>query len=104
MRALQILVPLVVSAVTLTFVCMPIDWCEVPHRRDLGALIAFVAFVAFLVLADSGKAGVSTSARVLIGALCGLAIALVFASGPAGLVLGVCVGVALGRFGLDWAA
>lgn len=104
MRAVQILVPVVVSAIALTFVCMPIDWCEVPHRRDLGALMAFVAFVAFLVLADGGKAGVSTGSRVLIGALCGLAIALVFASGPVGVVLGICVGVALGRFGLDWAA
>lgn len=104
MRALQILVPFVVSAIALTFLLMPIDWCAVPHRRDLGATLSFLAFVVYLVVADTGKPGVSAISRMAIGALCGLAIASVFASGPVGCVLGACMGSALGKFGLDWAA
>lgn len=104
MRAVQIFVMLVVSGIALAFALMPVLWCEVPHRRDLGALMAFLVLVAYLVMVDFGNASVSKLSHVLIGSLCGIAIASIIASGPVGFALGVCAGAALGKFGLDWAA
>lgn len=104
MHRLEILVTVFVSAIALTFALMPIDWCLVPHRRELGALICFLVFLAYVVLVGAGNAKAAATPGTLVGILFGLAIASIFAFGPGGFIVSVCLGTGLGRFGIDWAA
>ncbi len=83
---------------------MPVPWCEVPHTRDLGALLAFLALVAYLVLVDLKKLPAPIAQRTAMGVLGGVTLAIVYACHPLGLVLVAALGGLLGRFGLDWAA
>lgn len=104
MHWLETLTALCLGAVVLVFTLMPVHWCEVPHTRDLGALVAFLALVLYLVLVDVKKPQTPAVTRTALGLFGGLAMAIVYASTPVGFVLAACLGAALGRFGLDWAA
>ena len=104
MRRFEILVTVFVCAIALIFALMPIDWCAVAHRRELGALICFLVFIMYLIVIDAGKKRHKTMHGALIGALYGLSIASIFASGPIGFLVGGSIGVGLGKFGIDWAA
>lgn len=100
----ETLTALCVSGIAAVYTLMPQAWCEQAHTRELGALLVFLALLVYLVLADSKKSPAPTPWRTALGVLCGLALALVCASAPAGYVLAGVLGGALARFGLDWAA
>ena len=103
-RWLEAWTALCIGAVALVFTLMPVPWCEVPHTRDLGALLAFLALVTYLVRVDLKKSPSPIALRTAMGVLCGVTLGLVYACHPMGLVLLATLGGLLGRFGLDWAA
>lgn len=104
MRWLEFAAAVLTSAIALMTYAAPGDWGESPNVRGIAAILVFLVLVAYLVFVDvehRPKAGAIH--RTVFGAVCGLAIAAIYASPFDGFVLGALVGGILGYIGIHWA-